>query len=86
MRKFLKESALGVLMIVTVAGLCYFAVMGPSATAALPAARAFVSHPTDCPVCRLPLHGQGPVGSKLGPESNTSADAAEATHAGTAEK
>ena len=86
MRNFLTKSAQSLLVIVTVAGLGYFVLMPPTATAARPAAVEIASHSADCSFCRLPLYGRGGMASKLGPDSRASADAAEATHQGTIRK
>jgi hypothetical protein len=80
MRNFLKRSALGLLTVVAMAGLGYFALTPPAATAALPAADEIASHRADCPICRLPFFGRGGTPSKFGPDSHSSADA---THEGT---
>jgi hypothetical protein len=75
MRKFLKESALAVLMLVTVAVLGYFALIRSTATAALRSAGTLASHSAaDCPTCRLPRYGQW--GSKFGPGPNTALEMA----------
>jgi hypothetical protein len=83
MRSFLKSSALGLLTIVAMAGLGYFALTTPTATAALPTADEIRSHNADCPLCRLPLYGRGGTPSRFGPDSHASVDAADATHEGT---
>jgi hypothetical protein len=75
MQNFLKNSALGLLTIVTVAVLGYFVLMPPTATAALPSAAEIASHSADCTVCRLPLYGQRDAASKFGPDSRASAAA-----------
>jgi hypothetical protein len=83
MQNFLKSSALGLLTIVAMAGLGYFVLTPPAATAALPAAEEIASHSARCPVCRLPLYGSSGTPSKFGPDSHASVEAADATHEGT---
>ena len=83
MQNFLKSSALGLVLIVAIAGLGYFVLTPPTATAALPAADEIVSHSLDCPFCRLPLYGRGGAASKFGPDSRASVDAADASPDGT---
>jgi hypothetical protein len=83
MQSFLKNSALGLLLIVAMAGLGYFVLTPPAATAALPAAEEIASHSADCPICRLPLYGRGGTPSKWGRDAHTSVDAADATPEGT---
>ena len=86
MQYFLKKSALGLLTIVLMAGLAYVVLTPPPATAALPSAAEISVHSADCSVCRLPLYGQGAVGSKLGPDTHVSSDVAETTLLGAIEK
>jgi len=86
MQYFLTKSAPGLLAIVTVAGLGYFVLKPPTATAVRPAAPEIISHTAKCSICRVPLYARGAEPSKLGHDFRVSADAAQATHQGTIRK
>jgi hypothetical protein len=65
MRNFVTKSGPGLLAIVMMAGLGYFALTPPRATAQ-PAVVELGFHSADCAVCRLPLIGKGAEASRYG--------------------
>ena len=80
MQDSLKKSVPGMLLILILAGLGYVAPTAPGAPEAVPAAWAIASHTDNCPLCRLPLYGNGRESSRLGPDPLLSVDAAAAAH------